>query len=72
MAILAVYLLNYVFGRATNQNLAYNWFAQHKGTLEQQFSVVCRFVDLYLARNIFNVTFRWVMMVFLKSPRMEI
>ncbi|CAJ0954163.1 unnamed protein product, partial [Mesorhabditis belari] len=40
MLILALYLLNYIFGRATNQNLAYNWFAAHKAALEQQFAVV--------------------------------
>lgn len=40
LAILAIYLVNYVIGRGTNQNLAYNWFMAHKDFLEQQFAVV--------------------------------
>jgi hypothetical protein len=40
IAGLAVYLVNYLYGRTRNQSLAYAWFHEHRTVLEQQFAVV--------------------------------
>ncbi|KJH52472.1 hypothetical protein DICVIV_01318 [Dictyocaulus viviparus] len=40
LAVIAVYLLNYVIGRNTNQSIALQWFDNIRGLLEQQFALV--------------------------------
>ncbi|KAL6727547.1 hypothetical protein Aduo_009416 [Ancylostoma duodenale] len=40
LAVIAMYLLNYVIGRNTNQSLALEWFDNVRGLLEQQFALV--------------------------------
>ncbi|KHJ86419.1 hypothetical protein OESDEN_13834, partial [Oesophagostomum dentatum] len=40
LAVIAMYLLNYVIGRNTNQSMALEWFDNVRGLLEQQFSLV--------------------------------
>uniref|UniRef100_A0A0N4X5Q0 PAT complex subunit CCDC47 n=1 Tax=Haemonchus placei TaxID=6290 RepID=A0A0N4X5Q0_HAEPC len=40
LALIAMYLLNYVIGRNTNQSMALEWFDNVRGLLEQQFALV--------------------------------
>uniref|UniRef100_A0A183GGM5 PAT complex subunit CCDC47 n=1 Tax=Heligmosomoides polygyrus TaxID=6339 RepID=A0A183GGM5_HELPZ len=40
LALIAMYLLNYVVGRNTNQSMALEWFDNVRGLLEQQFALV--------------------------------
>lgn len=40
LAVIAMYLLNYVIGRNTNQSIALEWFDNVRGLLEQQFALV--------------------------------
>ncbi|VDM58608.1 unnamed protein product [Angiostrongylus costaricensis] len=40
LAVIAVYLLNYVIGRNTNQSIALEWFDNVRELLEQQFALV--------------------------------
>ncbi|KAK6039278.1 hypothetical protein COOONC_23219 [Cooperia oncophora] len=40
LALIAMYLLNYVIGRNTNQSMALEWFDNVRGLLEQQFALL--------------------------------
>lgn len=40
LAVLAIYMLNYIFGRTKNRNIANKWFMDVTPLLEEQFTLV--------------------------------